>query len=98
MTDRFEHDNRFDKLDALSNWKLVNEDQDLRGRDLYDPHGAKIGTIDDMLVDTEAERVLAFRLKDGRAGAVERLELLPDRAIYHPATPAGAATHYSVRR
>lgn len=98
MTDTFEHDNRFEKLDSLSDWELEDSDQDLRGRKLTDPAGVPIGTIEDMLVDTEAERVLAFRLEDGRAGAVERLDISKDIVVYTPATPNAATRHYTARR
>ena len=78
-----EHDTRFDELEDLGDWKLVNEDQDIRGRPLVDENGMTIGEIEEMIVDLDEEKVAAIRLEDGRVCAVENLEIEDDRVIYH---------------
>ena len=66
-------------LSELDDWELVYDDQDIRGRRLVDESGTPIGTVSEMIVDTEEERVDAivldngveypardFRIRDGR--------------------------------
>lgn len=98
MAEHFEHDSRFDDFDRLDDWKLVHSEQDLRGRELYDELGVVIGTIEDMMVDQKAERVVAFRLEDGRMGSVERLVIGNEKVVYHNRTPDRAVTYYDARR
>ena len=80
-----EHDSRFDELDALDDYKLEHHSQDIRGRPLVTPLGKKLGVIKDMLVDKKKERVVAIRLDDGRACAVEPLEIHDDKVVYDEA-------------
>ncbi len=63
------------RLSKLADWRLVDESQDLRGRPLYDRDGNRVGTIDDMLVDTDEEIVRWVRLDDGRRVAAEALNI-----------------------
>ena len=44
MTDRYE------ALQELDDYKLVNRDQDLRGQGLYTDNGIRLGTVSRMLV------------------------------------------------
>ncbi len=53
-------------LSQLDNWELVHPDQDLRGRRLLDAEGRPLGTVTEMIVDTDEERVDAIVLDDGR--------------------------------
>ena len=79
----FKHDERFDKLESLSSYKLEHHEQDIRGRPLVTPTGEKLGIIDDLLVDKSHRRVAAVRLKDGRAAGVENLEIKPNEVVWH---------------
>ncbi|WP_420605547.1 PRC-barrel domain-containing protein [Novosphingopyxis sp.] len=92
--DIFVHDDRFEQLDHLTDWKLEHESQDIRGRPLVMPNGERIGVIDHLLVDTGAKRVAAVRLEDDRCCAVERLEIADDRVIYHPGSATVPASRY----
>ncbi|MEE4210356.1 MAG: PRC-barrel domain-containing protein [Parvularcula sp.] len=78
-----EHEIRFDELEDLGDWKLVDDEQDIRGRALVDEHGMTIGEIDEMIVDLAEEKVVAIRLEDGRVCGVENLKIEDDRVIYH---------------
>ena len=70
------HDKRYEKLDALGDWKLEHKSQDIRGMPLVSPAGEQFGIIDDLLVDRDNERVMAVRLEDGRVTPVEPLDIL----------------------
>ncbi len=83
------HDKRFEELDALDNYELVNKDQDIRGYPLVSPEGEKYGVIKDLLVGRNHDQVVAVRLEDGRTCAVEPLEIHDNAVVYG----AAAATH-----
>lgn len=92
------NDERFAKLDSLSNWELVHDDQDIRGWPVSSRTGDAYGTIDDMLVDKDNERVLAVRLTDGRLVAVDHLEIRDSDVIYHDDAAASTVDYRQVRR
>ena len=75
----------YNELEALNDWELEHEEQDIRNRPLVTPTGESLGIIGDLLVDRGAERVAAVRLEDGRVCAVEALEIHPTKVIYKPA-------------
>ena len=67
-------------LSQLDDWELVHKDQDVRGRTLLDTEGRPLGTVTEMIVDTDEKRVdaivldngveypaNAFRIRDGHA-------------------------------
>lgn len=55
---------------------------DLRGRNLLDQDGNKIGTIDDVLIDTETRKVQFLRVEHGGLlGIGEKHFLVPVNAI-----------------
>lgn len=84
------HDERYEKLESLSDWELENDDQDIRGRPLVDAQGKRLGVIDDLLVDKGGERVAAVRLDDGATCGVENLDIQPDQVTYRARTGATA--------
>lgn len=69
MTDRYE------ALQELDDYKLVNSDQDLRGQGLYTDNGTRLGTVSRMLVDPERDHVAALVLEDGRGVPVDEIEI-----------------------
>ncbi len=87
-------------LSQLDDWQLVDSDQDLRGMQLVDTTGTPIGTIREMIVNTDTEYVEAVVLDDGReipAGEIE----IGDAAVYlRRATPVepGAPAEVAVPR
>jgi sporulation protein YlmC with PRC-barrel domain len=57
----------------LDDFQLVDSDQDCRGWPVLDATGQQVGTVREMLVDTDGERVAALVLDSGAqvpAGAV----------------------------
>lgn len=71
------------KLSELDDWQLKEDDQDVRGQALMMTSGERLGTIRDMVVDLDGERVSAVVLEDGRMFPVEDLELHDDYVITH---------------
>lgn len=60
----------------------ANPDADVRGRNLLDQDGNKIGTIDDELIDTETRQVRFLRVEHGGfLGIGEKHFLVPVDAI-----------------
>lgn len=60
-------------LAELEDFQLVDSDQDCRGWPVLDAAGQQVGTVREMLVDTDGERVAALVLDSGAqvpAGAV----------------------------
>ena len=86
------HDKRYDDLDTLSDYELVNDSQDIRGRPLVSADGQQYGVIEDLLVDKAHNRVTAIRLDDGRICAVEPLEIYDNAVVYGEAAVAHAKT------
>lgn len=86
------HDPRYEELDSLSDYKLENPSQDIRGRPLVSPQGERFGIIDDLLVGEDHDRVVAVRLEDGRCCAVEPLEIHDNAVVY-----GEAARNYAAR-
>lgn len=89
-----QHDVR--KLAGLNDWQLEDSDQDLRGKALMTSDGREVGKIDDMLADTDAERIVGLRLDDGRVVNVDSVDirdgvpvLLVDTAHVPPAPAVG---------
>ena len=88
------HDDRFEKLDSLSNWQLENDDQDIRGYPVRSPAGEEYGKVDDMLVDKDHKHVIAVRLHDGRMVSADHLDIKHDHVIYTD-DAAASPTHYT---
>ncbi len=83
------------KLSGLDDWQLEDSDDDLRGKTLMTDNGQKVGEIDDMLADTDQQRVVALRLTDGRVVNIDAVDLrdgqpvlLGDAAAMPPAPKA----------
>lgn len=58
-------------LRDLSRYKVADGDADVRGWDVFDRDGTRVGTVDELLVDPAAEavRYLAVRLSPELSGA-----------------------------
>lgn len=78
-------------LKELDDYELANSGQDCRGWPVIDAAGNRIGTVTEMLVDTDAERVSSLVLDKGQtipAGSVS----LRDGKVHARTTAAGTAT------
>lgn len=71
-----------------SEWKLENDEQDIRGRTLLGADGARLGVVKDMLVDPDRERIAAVRLDNGEVIPVEALTIGPREVIARTTTPS----------
>ncbi len=72
-------------LAELKDFKLADSDQDCRGWTVHDAAGQRIGTVREMLVDTERQRVTVLLLDSGlqvpaAAAAFKDGSVLYDRA------------------
>ena len=91
-------------LSDLHEWQLAESRQDLRGRRLIDSSGKMLGTIDQMMVNTEAERVDSVRTESGDLYPVGALEIRSDIVVFHGVKQTGATTanlaedSYRIRR
>lgn len=68
-------------LSETDEWTLVHDDQDLRGHDLLDANGLRIGQIADMVVDTQAKKVDEVVLNDGKRFPADDLDI-EDEVVY----------------
>ena len=88
-------------LSDTDDWQLVHDEQDLRGRDLLDAGGLRIGQIADMVINTETEHIDEVVLTDGARYPAADLDI-EDEAVYlrGAATVAGrtAFPYEGVRR
>jgi uncharacterized protein (TIGR02271 family) len=75
-------------LKELDDYQLTNSDQDCRGWSVVDPAGNHVGTVNEMLVDTDAERVTSLVLESGDVIPVESVSLR-DGQVQARMTPVG---------
>lgn len=68
-------------LSRLEDWELDHQTQDLRNHMLVDERGTPIGTIREMIVDTDAERVASIVLENGTEYPVSAFEIRNGTAI-----------------
>jgi stress response protein YsnF len=79
-------------LSQLDDWQLVDSDQDIRGQKLQDERGDTLGTIREMIVNTDTEYVEAIVLDDGREIPASAIRLGDDAVYLRQAAHAPAAT------
>jgi sporulation protein YlmC with PRC-barrel domain len=91
-------------LTDLQDWQLVDDDQDIRGKRLVDMTGKFLGTIEQMMVNTEAERVDSVRTETGELYPVGALEIRDADVVFHGVKSTGPTTanvtedRYRIRR
>lgn len=66
---------------TLDGWDLVHDEQDARGREAVDASGTRLGTVTDMVADTDAARIVALVLDNGTEVDADRVELHNDRVL-----------------
>lgn len=79
-------------LSDLRDWELAEGRQDLRGRLLIDEQGKPLGTIEQLMVNTEAERVDSVRTDTGELYPVGALEIRDDTVVFHGVKVTGPTT------
>lgn len=78
-------------LSELHDWKLEHKDQDIRGWKVVDAAGANLGTVDDLIVDTNTEYVETLRLRSGAEIPASQIEIGDRKVIFNKAA-GGRAT------
>lgn len=68
-------------LSETDEWQLSDDHQDIRGHDLLDANGLRLGQISDMVVDTSAKRVDEVILADGTRYPAADLDI-EDEVVY----------------
>lgn len=76
-------------LSDTGDYQLVNESQDIRGYNVVDQNGQPIGTVESMLLDTDAELVTTLVLEDGTEVPVRDVTL-GENVVYYDRSGAGA--------
>ena len=91
-------------LSDLQDWQLADDDQDIRGKRLVDTTGKVLGTIQELIVNTTAERVDSVRTESGDLYPVGALEIGDGDVVFHGVKSVGPTTanvtedRYRVRR
>jgi uncharacterized protein (TIGR02271 family) len=70
-----------DLFSHLDDWKLSDDAQDIRGRALHAPDGRLVGTINDLVADTDTRHVDTAVLDSGAQYPVRDLEITDDDVI-----------------
>lgn len=78
------------RLSNTDDWALKFDDQDVRGYDALDADGNRVGTVDDMIVNTDEERVDAVLLDDGTEYPAHELSI-GDGVVYLTSIVPGEA-------
>jgi sporulation protein YlmC with PRC-barrel domain len=68
-------------LTEESEFHVVHPNQDCRGWPVVDEGGRIVGRVQELMIDTERDRVTALRLEDGTHVAVERVALLDGSVV-----------------
>lgn len=76
------------RLSKLDDWKLSNKRQDIRGHQLMDAEGHPLGTVDDLIVNTDRSLVERIVLEDGSEYAAEEIEIDDQQAYLKGTAPA----------
>lgn len=70
---RYERDTRHNandrhlfRLGELDDWKVADEDPDVRGWNVVDRNGLKLGTVEELIVDRDREKVRYLDIAPGR--------------------------------
>ena len=58
-------------LTQLRSWKLDHKNEDIRGWALRDPDGHVLGTVGELIVDTDSKHVTQVVLGDGKRYAAQ---------------------------
>lgn len=67
-----------ERLTRSNDWQLTNKEQDIRGWNVVDAGGNRIGVIDDLIFDTQSERVESIRLDDGSEYPADEIRIGED--------------------
>jgi uncharacterized protein (TIGR02271 family) len=63
------------ELSRSDEWELENESQDVRGWDVVDGNGQRVGTVRELIIDTDQERVTTLVLDSGQQVSARAVRL-----------------------
>jgi sporulation protein YlmC with PRC-barrel domain len=72
-----------DFLSHMDDWKLTDDSQDIRGRIVRTPEGRELGTVQDLVADTDTQLVDVAILDTGAEYPVRDLEIRADDVVLH---------------
>jgi sporulation protein YlmC with PRC-barrel domain len=84
-------------LSEESEYHVVHPNQDCRGWPVVDEGGRPVGKVQELIIDTERDRVAALRLADGAEVPVERVTLLDGSVVLDDEALAPAVARRSER-
>lgn len=67
------------KLSELADWKVSDKDEDIRGHEVYERDGGRLGTVDEMLVDTDSKLVRSIILDNGERFSADDIDIEGNR-------------------
>jgi sporulation protein YlmC with PRC-barrel domain len=67
------------KLSELADWQVSDEGEDIRGHEVYERDGGRLGTVDEMLVDTDAKLVRSIILDNGQRFSADDIDIEGNR-------------------
>lgn len=76
------------QLSDLHDWTLVHDEQDIRGWDVHDEAGQKVGTVTDLVADTDQELITAIVLDNGERFPAREIQIA-DGIVHVRGTHAG---------
>lgn len=81
-----------DLISNLSEWGLVYDEQDIRGRDAFAEDGTRLGMVTDLIADTDLRQIVAIVLDGGREYPADLIDIEADRVRVHtPSAPVAAS-------
>lgn len=78
-----------EKLSESSDWEIDDSGQDIRGQRLVNDAGVTLGTINDLVIDTAAQRVETAVLDNGVEYPIANIELGDGYATLHQSPLSG---------
>lgn len=68
-------------LAQLPDWELVHGEDDIRGQVLMDESGSRIGTVTELILDTDVGRVVEIVLDNGDRYSADRIDIRNGKPI-----------------
>lgn len=74
-------DHHLTRLSDLSGYEVADGDPDPRGWEVVTQDGIRVGRVEDLIIDREAERARYLDVRLDKPGAVDRHVLVPTDAV-----------------
>ncbi len=70
------------RISRSDDWNLVHDEQDIRGHRMIDAEGNTIGTVDDLIINTDSKLVETIVLEDGTEYSTDEIEIDDNQQAY----------------